>query len=393
LKPKFYLSLHASTMAPIMAGKSKAKNSNPDGEMTFLQHLEELRWHIIRSLVAIVIGAIVAFMFKDIIFDHIILAPNNPDFITNRLLCRLADMVNVPLLCINQNPVELISIKLTGQFTTHITISLVAGLILAFPYVFREFWSFFRPALYEKERKYARGAVTMASLLFLAGIIFGYFIIAPISINFLGTYRVSDLVTNQINITSYIGSVTSVALASGITFELPIVVFFLARIGVLTPEFMRKYRRHAIVVVLVVAAVITPPDVFSLILVSIPLLILYEVSIFLAARVVRQREAAEAKEAAEEAKAEAARRKKAAEEAQAEAARRKKAAEEAADAKDAEAAADKQKAAEAAEKEKEAETKATAEAVAEKNRTNPENPDSQGNNDSRPGEPDETAGN
>lgn len=379
MKPKFYLSLHASTMAPIMAGKSKAKNSNPDGEMTFLQHLEELRWHIIRSLVAIVIGAIVAFMFKDIIFDHIILAPNNPDFITNRLLCRLADMVNVPLLCINQNPVELISIKLTGQFTTHITISLVAGLILAFPYVFREFWSFFRPALYEKERKYARGAVTMASLLFLAGIIFGYFIIAPLSINFLGTYRVSDLVTNQINITSYIGSVTSVALASGITFELPIVVFFLARIGVLTPEFMRKYRRHAIVVVLVVAAVITPPDVFSLILVSIPLLILYEVSIFLAARVVRQREAAEAKEAAEEAKAEAA--------------RRKKAAEEAADAKDAEAAADKQKAAEAAEKEKEAETKATAEAVAEKNRTNPENPDSQGNNDSRPGEPDETAGN
>ena len=381
MKPKFYLSLHASTMAPIMAGKSKAKNSNPDGEMTFLQHLEELRWHIIRSLVAIVIGAIVAFMFKDIIFDHIILAPNNPDFITNRLLCRLADMVNVPLLCINQNPVELISIKLTGQFTTHITISLVAGLILAFPYVFREFWSFFRPALYEKERKYARGAVTMASLLFLAGIIFGYFIIAPLSINFLGTYRVSDLVTNQINITSYIGSVTSVALASGITFELPIVVFFLARIGVLTPEFMRKYRRHAIVVVLVVAAVITPPDVFSLILVSIPLLILYEVSIFLAARVVRQREAAEAKEAAEEAKAEAA--------------RRKKAAAEAADAKEAEAEAeaDKQKVAEAAEREKEAETKATAEAAAEKNRTNPENPDSQGNNDSRPGEPDETAGN
>jgi len=381
LKPKFYLSLHASTMAPIMAGKSKAKNSNPDGEMTFLQHLEELRWHIIRSLVAIVIGAIVAFMFKDIIFDHIILAPNNPDFITNRLLCRLADMVNVPLLCINQNPVELISIKLTGQFTTHITISLVAGLILAFPYVFREFWSFFRPALYEKERKYARGAVTMASLLFLAGIIFGYFIIAPLSINFLGTYRVSDLVTNQINITSYIGSVTSVALASGITFELPIVVFFLARIGVLTPEFMRKYRRHAIVVVLVVAAVITPPDVFSLILVSIPLLILYEVSIFLAARVVRQREAAEAKEAAEEAKAEAA--------------RRKKAAAEAADAKEAEAEAeaDKQKVAEAAEREKEAETKATAEAAAEKNRTNPESPDSQGDNDSRPGEPDETAGN
>ena len=258
--------------------------------MTFLQHLEELRWHIIRAIIAIVAGAIVAFMFKNFIFDHIILAPNNPDFITNRLLCRLADAVNAPVLCINQNPVELISIKMSGQFTTHINISLVAGLILAFPYVFWEFWSFFRPALYEKERKYARGAVTMASLLFLMGILFGFFIITPLSINFLGSYRVSDLVNNQINITSYIGSVTSVALSAGITFELPIVVFFLARIGVVTPEFMRKYRKHAIVVVLIVAAVITPPDVFSLILVTIPLILLYELSIFIAARVVRKRE-------------------------------------------------------------------------------------------------------
>lgn len=397
-------------IAPIMAGKTKAKNSNPDGEMTFLQHLEELRWHIIRALVAVVVGAIVAFMFKNIIFDHIILAPNNPNFITNKLLCRLADRVNVPLLCINQNPVELISIKMSGQFTTHITISLVAGLILAFPYVFWEFWSFFRPALYERERKYARGAVTMASLLFLAGIIFGYFIISPLSINFLGTYRVSDLVTNQINITSYIGSVTSVALASGITFELPIVVFFLSRIGVLTPEFMRKYRRHAIVVVLVVAAVITPPDVFSLILVAIPLLLLYEVSIFIAARVIKQREAAEAEEEKAEAKAEEARRKKAAEAAEKadkEAAEAKNAAEaterdketetkataEEVDAKDTEAeeAADKQK-------EAEAEARVEAEAAAEKNsaekkRTDPESPDNPGDQGSQPGKPDEPAGN
>lgn len=271
-----------------MAGFRK-KNKDTDGDMTFLQHLEELRWHIIRALIAVVAGAILAFMFKNIIFDHVILAPNNPDFITNRLLCRLADAVNAPALCINQNPIELISIKMSGQFTTHINISLVAGLIMAFPYVFWEFWSFFRPALYEKERKYARGAVTMASLLFLTGILFGYFIISPLSINFLGSYRVSDLVNNQINITSYIGSVTSVALSAGITFELPIVVFFLARIGIVTPEFMRKYRKHAIVVVLILAAVITPPDVFSLILVSIPLILLYELSIFIAARVIRKR--------------------------------------------------------------------------------------------------------
>jgi sec-independent protein translocase protein TatC len=287
-----------------MAGNSKAKSRTNDGEMTFLQHLEELRWHIIRALAAVVVGAIVAFIFKNIIFDHIILAPNNPDFITNRLLCRLADLVNVPVLCINQDPIELISIKMSGQFTTHINISLVAGLILAFPYVFWEFWSFFRPALYEKERKYARGAVTMASLLFVTGVLFGYFIITPLSINFLGSYRVSDIVTNQINVSSYIGSVTSVALSAGVTFELPIVVFFLARIGVLTPDFMRKYRRHAIVLVLIVAAVITPPDIFSLILVSIPLLLLYEASIFIANRVVRKKEKAEAAEAEAEAAAE-----------------------------------------------------------------------------------------
>lgn len=269
--------------------------------MSFLQHLEELRWHIIRALIAVVAGAIVAFMFKNFIFDNIILAPNNPDFVTNRLLCRLADAVNAPALCINQDPIELISIKMSGQFTTHINISLVAGLIMAFPYVFWEFWSFFRPALYEKERKYARGAVTMASVLFIMGILFGYYIITPLSINFLGSYRVSDIVNNQINITSYIGSVTSVALSAGITFELPIVVFFLARIGVVTPEFMRRYRKHAIVLVLVVAAVITPPDVFSLILVTIPLVLLYEVSIFIASRVIRKR--AE-KDAAAEAAAE-----------------------------------------------------------------------------------------
>lgn len=285
-----------------MARSSRSKKKSTEGEMSFLQHLEELRWHIIRALIAVVAGAIVAFMFKNFIFDNIILAPNNPDFVTNRLLCRLADAVNAPALCINQDPIELISIKMSGQFTTHINISLVAGLIMAFPYVFWEFWSFFRPALYEKERKYARGAVTMASVLFTMGILFGYFIITPLSINFLGSYRVSDIVNNQINITSYIGSVTSVALSAGITFELPIVVFFLARIGIVTPEFMRKYRKHAIVLVLIVAAVITPPDVFSLILVSIPLVLLYEVSIFIASRVVKER--AE-KDAADEAAAEA----------------------------------------------------------------------------------------
>ncbi len=277
----------------------KKRTRNTEGEMTFLQHLEELRWHIIRSLIAVVMGAIVAFIFKNVIFDHILLAPKNPDFLTNRLLCRLSELVNVPVLCINQKPLQLISIKLSGQFTTHINIALVSGVILAFPYVFWEFWSFFRPALYEKERKYARGAVSAASILFMTGILFGYFIIAPLSINFLSSYRVSETVLNQININSYIGSLTSVVLAAGITFELPIVVFFLSRIGVLTPEFMRKYRKHAIIVILVLAAIITPPDIFSQILVTIPLVFLYELSIFISVRVYKKRKEEESAEAAD----------------------------------------------------------------------------------------------
>jgi sec-independent protein translocase protein TatC len=270
-----------------MFGKRK---KDEDREMTFLEHLEELRWHIIRSIVAIVFFAVLAFIFKKIIFDSIILAPNGPGFITNRLLCRLADLIHSPSLCINQKPIDLISIKMSGQFTTHINISLIAGVILAFPYVFWEFWKFFKPALYDKERKNARGAVLAASFLFMLGVVFGYFVIVPLSLNFLGTYSVSDLVHNQINVKSYIGTVSSIALASGVSFELPIVAYFLARIGIITPKFMRQYRKHSIVVILIIAAIITPPDVFSQTLVAIPLLLLYEISILIVAGVVRKRE-------------------------------------------------------------------------------------------------------
>jgi len=266
------------------------EKKNEEREMTFLEHLEELRWHIIRSFLAIVIFAVLAFIYKKIIFDKIILAPNGPDFITNRFLCRFAEMINSPSLCINQKPIELISIKMSGQFTTHINISLIAGVILAFPYVFWEFWKFFKPALYDKERKHARGAVLSASFLFMLGVVFGYFVIVPLSLNFLGTYSVSDLVHNQINVKSYIGTVSSIVLASGLSFELPVVAYFLARIGIITPKFMRQYRKHSIIVILIIAAIITPPDVFSQTLVAIPLLLLYEISILIVAGVVRKRE-------------------------------------------------------------------------------------------------------
>ncbi|MFO7658413.1 MAG: twin-arginine translocase subunit TatC [Bacteroidales bacterium] len=258
------------------------------GEMSFLEHLEELRWHIFRAAMAILAVAIAAFVFKQFVFDGVILAPNTPDFWTNRMLCKLGHFVNIPKLCINSNPFELKSIFMAGQFMTHIKISLIGGLIIAFPYVFYEFWKFFSPALYPNERQHARGAIFFISLLFILGVLFGYYIISPMSVHFLGSYRVSELVENEINLMSYVSTVSSVTLASGVMFELPAVVFFLSKLGIITPEFLKKYRRYALVVVLIIAAIITPPDIFSQILVSFPLLFLYEISISISRKVQKR---------------------------------------------------------------------------------------------------------
>lgn len=280
-----------------MALKRK-KGKVGDAEMSFLEHLEELRWHIIRSIAAILILMIVAFVFKSIIFDHIILAPKNKNFITNRLLCEFGHFIshlfntsNPDMLCINSKPFNMINIKMSGQLTTHIAVSMVAGLILAFPVIINEFWKFFRPALHINEAKYAKGAVFSSTMLFFTGVLFGYFLLAPLSIHFLTSYEISSDVVNQINVRSYIGTISSICLATGLVFELPIIAFFLTRIGIITPAFMKKYRRHAIVVIFVLSAIITPPDVFSQALVSIPLLLLYEVSIVISARVVKKKEA------------------------------------------------------------------------------------------------------
>ena len=266
------------------------KGKKGEKEMSFLEHLEELRWHIIRAILAIVVFMVIAFIFKSFIFDKIILAPKNPAFITNRLLCQLGEFLNTTALCINTKPLQLINIKMSGQLTTHIAVAMIAGVILACPVILWEFWQFFKPALRSNEAKYASGAVTAASLLFFIGVLFGFFILAPLSIHFLGSYEVSPEVTNQVNIRSYIGTLSSLCLATGIIFELPIIAFFLTKIGIITPSFLRKYRRHAIVVIFILAAIITPPDVFSQTLVSIPLLILYEVSIFISGRVMKQKD-------------------------------------------------------------------------------------------------------
>jgi sec-independent protein translocase protein TatC len=265
----------------------KKRNVDAQG---FLDHLEELRWHIIRSIFAIVIVAVVVFILHDFIFDKLLLAPKNPEFFTNRMLCKLGNRLHTENLCINSQPLKIINIKMAGQFAMHIMISLVLGLIFAFPYVFWEFWSFIRPALYEKEVQYSRGAVFFSSLLFLMGVLFGYFVIIPLSVHFLGSYHVSDQVTNTIHLKSYIGTIASIVLASGLVFELPILIYFLSKAGLVYPEFLKKYRRHSMIVILLLAAIITPPDIFSLILVTMPLALLYEVGIVISKRIERQQE-------------------------------------------------------------------------------------------------------
>lgn len=271
-------------------------SKNKNGEMTFLEHLEELRWVIIRSLLAICVAGSTAFLFKKTIFENILLMPRYPEFISNRIICKLGMMTKhlldkiftFPDICINQHPKPLQNITMGGQFNIHIWVSIVAGFIIAFPYVFYQFWSFITPALHKNEQKYARGAVFYSSTLFILGVLFGYFILLPFSIDFLTSYSVSDQIENKINFVSYISNITTVALACGLVFELPIVVYFLSRIGILTPGFMTKYWRHSVIIILIIAAIITPPDIISQTLVAIPLILLYFASILISKAVVRK---------------------------------------------------------------------------------------------------------
>ena len=272
---------------------AKAKNPN---EMSFLDHLEELRWHLIRSTLAVVIAGSVAFIAKSFIFDVLIFGPASTDFWTYRMLCNISQGIGMDQsFCIQEMPFIIQSRTMAGQFSAHIWTSITAGFILAFPYVLYEFWKFISPGLYENERKNARGFIVIASLLFFLGVIFGYFIIAPLSINFLGSYEVSATVDNQFDIGSYIGLLRASVIASGLIFELPIIIFFLTKLGLVTPQFLRKYRKHALVIVLIVSAVITPPDIASQIVVSIPVIILYEISIYISKIVLKRQAKREAR--------------------------------------------------------------------------------------------------
>lgn len=258
------------------------------GEMSFLDHLEELRWLLVRSTAAILICACVAFAFSGFIFDEIIFAPKDADFITYRFFCDLAVKYNMDKsFCIDELPFEIQSRRMDAQFSTDIWTSITVGFILAFPIILWEFWKFISPALYDKEKKYAVAFIASSSILFFLGVLFGYYLITPLSINFLGNYKISDVVKNDIDLDSYLSLIKTTAISCGLVFELPIIIYFLAKVGLVTASFLRNYRRYAYVIMLIIAAVVTPPDVVSQVIVTIPLVILYEISILISARMER----------------------------------------------------------------------------------------------------------
>ncbi|HAI44526.1 MAG TPA: twin-arginine translocase subunit TatC [Maribacter sp.] len=266
-----------------------SKATTSPNEMSFLDHLEELRWHLIRSVLAVVIIGSVAFLMKDFIFDTVIFGPKKMDFPTYKLFCDIATYFGFDsAFCADKLPFTIQSRLMSGQFSAHIWTSIWAGFIIGLPYVLYEMWKFISPGLYEKERRNSRGFIFIASFLFFLGVLFGYYVVSPLSINFLGTYQVSSEVTNEFDLASYISTVRASVIACGVLFELPIIIFFLTKIGLVTPEIMRKYRKIALVVVLILSAVITPPDVASQIIVAIPVLILYQVSIYISAMVLRK---------------------------------------------------------------------------------------------------------
>ncbi|MDY8137840.1 twin-arginine translocase subunit TatC [Aquimarina sp. 2201CG5-10] len=261
---------------------------NPQS-MSFLDHLEELRWHLIRATVAILIAGIAAFIAKEFIFDVIIFGPKKADFPTYKGLCNISKLLGLDeSLCFKELPFSVQSRKVAGQFSVHIWTSITAGFILAFPYVLYEFWKFIAPAMYDNERKYSKGFIITCSFLFFLGVLFGYYVITPLSINFLGGYQVSKEVLNEFDIDSYIALVRASVIACGLIFELPVIMFFLTKVGLVTPEFLKKYRKYALVVVLILSAVITPPDIASQVIVAIPILILYEVSIVISKIVIKR---------------------------------------------------------------------------------------------------------
>lgn len=269
-----------------MANTSKEKKNL--NEMSFLDHLEELRWLLVRSTIAVLIMAVLTYFVSDYLFDTIVFGPTRPTFTTYTFFCELSHSLGfADSICIAEMPFIIQNTEMEGQVNMFVWMCLLAGFILSFPYILFEIWKFISPALYVQERKHAKIFIFISSLLFFLGILFGYYVVIPMSVNFLATFTVSDIVKNQFTLDSYLGMVKTSVLASGIFFEMPIIIYFLTRLGLVTPAFLRKYWKYAVIIILIVAAIVTPPDVVSQTIVAIPMLIIYELSILISKLVVR----------------------------------------------------------------------------------------------------------
>ncbi len=260
--------------------------------MAFIDHLEDLRWHIIRSVVAVVVGAIIIFIYSDFVVDEILFAPTRNDFVSARWLCSLGQSIGIgDTLCFKQVDAKFLETRMTGQFIASFTLAFIGGFIIAFPYIFWEFWRFVKPALSSKELKKTRGVIFWVSLLFFSGVLFGYYILTPFMVNFYFNYKLSDQIQIMPSFSDYLENLIYTTAGIGILFQMPLLVMILARIGIVTGKFLRKYRRHAIVIILIAAAIITPStDPFSLTIVTIPLYLLFEASIIIASRINRRQE-------------------------------------------------------------------------------------------------------
>lgn len=255
------------------------KKRGLSGEMTFLDHLEALRWHLVRSVIAIIVIAVGTFLAKDFVFNVILFGPLNPDFITYRIFCSISDAI-----CLEAPQIEFVTRDLAEKFMVHFKSSFILGFVLSFPYIFWEIWRFIKPALYEKEQKAATGVVFVCSLLFLAGVLFGYFIISPFSISFLAGYELGEIEAKT-TLSSYVNYMAMFTIPLGLVFEMPVVIYFLSRVGIISPGLMQKSRKMAFVVILLISAIITPTtDAVTLLIVTVPLYGLYELSIIVSAR-------------------------------------------------------------------------------------------------------------
>ena len=253
-------------------------------QMSFIEHLEELRWRLVRSAIAVIMIGIVIWTFQEWIMNNVFMSMKKKDFFSFRVMCQYLGT------CVEDIPVQLQSMTVSGQFGYALMMSFMGGLVIGFPFIFYQMWAFLKPGLKVGEKKMAKGIVFYVSLLFFLGILFGYFVVAPLSIQFFGSYQISSEIRNDFTISSYMSMILSTVFYTGLFFLLPVVTYLLTRIGLLSPEFLIKYRKHAIVGILILSAIITPPDIISQVIVSIPIFILYEIGIFIAKRVVKTSE-------------------------------------------------------------------------------------------------------